>query len=45
VGLQSPLPYVPKDPHDIVNFTMAELLFFTNDINPANDWEARMISP
>jgi len=24
---------------------MAELLFFTNDINPANDWEAGMISP
>jgi len=24
---------------------MAELLFFTNNINPANDQEAGMISP
>jgi len=43
-GLQPPLPYVPQDPHDIDNFPMAELLFFTNDINPANDQEAGMIS-
>jgi len=30
--------------HDIDDFTMAQLLLFTNDINPANDCEAGMIS-
>ncbi len=45
--LQPPLPYVPRHICDIDNFTMAELLFlfFTNNINPANDWKAGMISP
>jgi len=41
---QPPLPYLPTVIYELKESTMAELLFFTNNINPANDWEARTIS-
>jgi len=44
-GSATSLPYVPTVIHDIDDFEMADLMFFTNNINPANDWEAGMISP
>jgi len=46
MAVQQPhLPYVPPAIFDLQFFDIAELVFFTNDINPANVQEARMILP
>jgi len=41
----APPLYVPPVIHDIEIFDMAELTFFTYNINPAYVWETGMISP